>query len=208
MYQINWDLDESKFLTEQEVCRLRCFLKRKAAKAVANDRKLAVRDWFVINLALSTGLRVSEIADLKCGDLLLDNGRSYLFVRNGKCGKQRVVRFNEDFRKHAIEFLEWKKTISEPVEPEAPLILSSHTKGRISSRALEKCFTKNAKCVGIKGHTFHHLRHTYASMLYKASGYNLRLVQKQLGHSSIMVTEIYANVLNPDLDRAMDKLYK
>ncbi len=145
MYQINWDLDESKFLTEQEVSRLRCFLKRKATKAVLERRrKLAVRDWFVINLALSTGLRVSEIADLRCGDLLLDNGRSYLFVRNGKCGKQRVVRFNEDFQKHALEFLEWKKTISEPIAPELPLILSSHTHGRIRSRALEKCFTKNA----------------------------------------------------------------
>ena len=41
----------------------------------------------------------------------------------------------------------------------------------------------------------------------KASGYNLRLVQKQLGHSSIRTTEVYADVMEPDTQKALEKLY-
>jgi len=40
------------------------------------------------------------------------------------------------------------------------------------------------------------------------SGYNLRLVQKQLGHSSIHTTEVYADVMEPDIQDALRELYK
>ncbi|MCP4263674.1 MAG: tyrosine-type recombinase/integrase, partial [Planctomycetes bacterium] len=57
-------------------------------------------------------------------------------------------------------------------------------------------------------YSIHCLRHTYACQLYKASGYNLRLVQKQLGHSSIHTTEMYADVMEPDIQDALRELYK
>jgi len=47
----------------------------------------------------------------------------------------------------------------------------------------------------------------YACQLYKASGYNLRLVQKRLGHASIRTTEVYANVMESDIQDALKKLY-
>jgi integrase len=46
-------------------------------------------------------------------------------------------------------------------------------------------------------------QNTYACQLYKASTYNLRLVQKQLGHSSIRTTEVYADVMEPDIQDAL-----
>jgi integrase/recombinase XerD len=55
-------------------------------------------------------------------------------------------------------------------------------------------------------HSIHSLRHTYATNLYKASGYNLRLVQKQLGHSSITTTSVYSDVINKDLDEALENM--
>jgi integrase/recombinase XerD len=55
-------------------------------------------------------------------------------------------------------------------------------------------------------HSIHTLRHTYATNLYKASGYNLRMVQKQLGHSSITTTTVYSDVLNKDLEDALENL--
>ena len=45
-----------------------------------------------------------------------------------------------------------------------------------------------------------------AIKLYKASGYNLRMVQKQLGHSSITTTTVYSDVLNKDLEDALENL--
>ena len=68
----------------------------------------------------------------------------------------------------------------------------------IKTRVREARITKNIHP--------HSLRHTYATFLLRASG-NLRLVQKQLGHSSVIVTEVYADVMNPDLTRSLEKLY-
>ena len=44
------------------------------------------------------------------------------------------------------------------------------------------------------------------SRLYKASGYNLRLVQKQLGHSSVFTTQVYADVFDTNVDKALANL--
>jgi len=44
--------------------------------------------------------------------------------------------------------------------------------------------------------------------LYKASSYNFRLVQKQLGHASIRTTEVYADVMEPDVEYALERLYR
>ncbi|TFB12615.1 hypothetical protein E3V33_05110 [Candidatus Marinimicrobia bacterium MT.SAG.4] len=52
-------------------------------------------------------------------------------------------------------------------------------------------------------YSIHSLRHTYATNLYKASGYNLRLVQRQLGHSSPTVTQVYADVMDSDVEEAL-----
>jgi integrase/recombinase XerD len=55
-------------------------------------------------------------------------------------------------------------------------------------------------------YSIHSLRHTYATNLYKASGYNLRLVQQQLGHSSVSTTSVYSAVVSKDLDDALERL--
>lgn len=60
---------------------------------------------------------------------------------------------------------------------------------------------------GIPCHySIHILRHAYATNLYKASGYNLRLVQKQLGHTNINTTTVYSDVMSKDLDEAVENL--
>ena len=69
-------------------------------------------------------------------------------------------------------------------------------------RSLERAGIKQAKGVGI-----HSLRHTYASFLLKASKFNLRLVQRQLGHESVKTTEIYAHVFDVDMEKALGRLY-
>jgi site-specific recombinase XerD len=68
-------------------------------------------------------------------------------------------------------------------------------------------FKKLARLAGIsKHHSIHSLRNTYTTNLYRASGYNLRLVQKQLGHSNITTTTVYSDVISKDLEDAVEKL--
>jgi integrase len=68
-------------------------------------------------------------------------------------------------------------------------------------------FKRYAKMAGLpERFTIHSCRHTYASLLYRASRYNLRLVQKQLGHASIRTTQVYADVLSYDALEAVNGL--
>ncbi len=209
MISSNWVLDPGKFLTREEVNRLLETARKKAAAAIIRGNKVAVRDYFIVDLALSTGLRVAEIADLKCKDIFLRDSFCALLVRNGKGGKKRLVRFNGSFKNHYEEYLHWKQTVGESVGLSDPLLLSSNTGVHMTTRAIEKAFKRTAARAGLPSHySIHCLRHTYACELYKASSYNLRLVQKQLGHAHIATTQVYADVLEPDVQWALDRLYR
>ena len=184
-----WVLDERKFLTDEEIEHLKRNCRTKKEK-------------LIINLGLLAGLRVSEVADLKCGDISLGIATSSLTVRNGKGGKPRLVRFNGELKLSIMEYLKYKTA-----SPDDPL-LSGKNDGHLARRTIQRVFERAARRAGISGHSFHHLRHTYASHLYRAGGYNLRMVQKQLGHSSIKTTQVYADVFDEDLTKAVEKLYK
>jgi site-specific recombinase XerD len=204
----NWVLDPRKCLARAEVRRLRRMLGKDARKARASGRKVPVRDWFIVELALATGLRVMEIARLDCGDVLVDSRDSSVMVRRGKGGKARLVRVADAFAKLCQEYLLWKRTAQEPVSAESPLLRSSNTGRHMTTRAIQKAFKRSAARAGLPGrYSIHCLRHTYACELYKASGYNLRLVQKQLGHARIATTQVYADVMDPEVRRALERLY-
>jgi len=77
----------------------------------------------------------------------------------------------------------------------------------MSISAIQIVFKKMARKTGLsRRYSIHSLRHTHATELYKASGYNLRLVQQQLGHSNITTTSVYAAVMNKDLEKAVENL--
>ena len=208
MSRVDWVLDRSKYLSRREAKWLIKIAMHLAETGLLYDHKTPVRDYFVIHLALETGLRVMEIAQLNCGDIHIDEKTGSLIVRKGKGGKKRLVRFNSEFRQHYDEYLKWKQVSEEPIGQGDPLLRSSHTGEHMTSRALEKAFKRVAAKANLPEHySIHCLRHTYACQLYKASGYNLRLVQKQLGHSNSKTTEVYADVMNPDVTKSLEKLY-
>ena len=189
-----WVLDGRKFLTDDQIKQL----KKNCQQP---------RDLLITNLALLSGLRVKEITDLKCGDISMESEPASLTVRNGKGGKTRLVRFNGELKLALMEYLKDKEIKGEGIGADAPLLKSDKSGGHLSKRTLQRVFERMAKMAGITGHCFHHLRHTYASYLYRASNYNLRLVQKQLGHASIKTTQVYADVFDEDLTKALGKLY-
>jgi site-specific recombinase XerD len=206
--KLNWVLDPGKCLSKREARKLIRTAKLSAEKAITKGQRIAYRDYFIINLAISTGLRVMEMAQLNCGDLYLDGKAFFILVRKGKGNRARLVQFNHEFKKHCQEYLMWKQAIGEPTDSIAPLILSSNTKHYMTTRALQNVFKKIAARGNLSPHySIHCLRHTYACLLYKASNYNLRLVQKQLGHASIKTTQVYADVIAPDATRAVEKLW-
>ena len=208
MIRSNWVLDPGKFLSREEVKKLIETARKRAETATARGNKVAVRDYFIIDLGLSTGLRVMEIAALKCKDIFLREDYCALLVRDGKGGKKRLVRFNGSFKRHYNEYILWKQSIGESIDLNDPLLLSSNSKTHMTTRGIEKVFKRTAARAGLPArYSIHCLRHTYACELYRASGYNLRLVQKQLGHAQISTTQVYADVVEPDMQRALKRLY-
>lgn len=208
MRQSNWVLEPNKYLKKHEASRLLNVAKHRAEAAQANGKKVAIRDYFVIHLALTTGLRVMEIAALVCGDIFVDDRVCSVLVRKGKGNKKRLVYFTGPLRKHYKDYLRWKQKQGESIESDAPLLKSSNTGEHMTTRALQKVFKRCAKRAQLdSSYSIHAARHTYACFLLKASDWNLRLVQKQLGHSRIATTQVYADVMMPDVKKALDKLY-
>ena len=204
----SWSLEPDKYLSKVEASRLLSVVEHRAQAAQSRRTKVAVRDYFIVHLALTTGLRVMEIAALNCGDVVLDDKMCSVLVRKGKGGKKRVVLFSGPLRKHCRDYLKWKMQTGESIESDSPLLVSSNTGGHMTTRAIQKVFKRCADRAFLDSHyAIHCLRHTYACFLLKASNWNLRLVQKQLGHSRISTTQVYADVMMPDVKKALDRLY-
>lgn len=173
----SWTLDPGKYLSRADARRLRGTVRDWARHASAGGRRVAVRNYFLIDLGLSTGLRVMEMAALHCGDLYFDGIAPCLHVRSGKGSKSRTVFFSRQFAKHCRRFLEWKRSNGEPIDPDSPLLASTATGGQLTTRALQKAFKRCARLADLAEHySIHCLRHTYACFLLKASDWNLRLV--------------------------------
>lgn len=195
-----WIISPDKFLDPDEVRRLRKTLQDAAILARTRGTQAAVRDKLIIELALGSGLRVSELANLKVEELFLKKGQNSLHVRNGKGGKDRVVQFGANLKEQILQYLGYRKS-------DSPYLFPSQRRENMTPSAIQQVFKRRAARAGIpRRYSIHSLRHTYAVRLYKASGYNLRAVQKQLGHSSVSTTQIYANIMDSDVTEAVTNL--
>jgi len=197
-----WKPSEDKVLDPEEVKRLRSVLRGRAAEDVGKGRRRAVIRWAVIDVALTAGLRVSEIAGLKVGDFRLNGSKPQLTVQHGKGGKSRTIPLIgplSDLRKHLAEFVDWKGHAKEPTDPDAPLFASRlHGQWQhYTPAALKAQFKKALRDTGIATgrYSIHCARHTAATVLYERTK-DLRLVQDILGHSSPAVTAYYAAIVN------------
>ena len=196
----NWLISPEKYLTPDETKLLRKTCQNAALLARAKGVQAPVRDALIIELALGTGLRVSELSNLKIEDIFLKKGQNSLYVRNGKGGKDRLVQFSSRLKDLIQDYLQYRQSRS-------LYLLPSERGPQMTRFGIGQVFKKWANKAALPSHySIHCLRHTYATNLYKASGYNLRLVQQQLGHSDISTTSVYSSVLNQDLEKALERL--
>lgn len=168
-----------------------------------------VRDKAILTLLFSTGLRVSEVANLKKDDINLEKKE---FSVKSKGGKVRVV-FMDEIAREAI-----KKYVNARRDPSDFLFLGyGHTnhvrsneidkEDRITPRSIQRMIKKYASAAGItKDVTPHVLRHSFATDLLM-NGADLRAVQSLLGHSSIMTTQIYTHVTDQHLQDVHDAFH-
>lgn len=199
-----WTITPEKYLSKDELGNLLKKSEELRAVGVASNRKQPVRDWMIIQLAIFSGLRVSELAALKVTDCFIGYGRSDLVVHRGKGGKQRVVKIGDHLKKSLRWYIRWKNQHGE-LHPESHLLRSQRSermcRGAIWYRWKTHCLT----------HGTHSARHSHACLALEASQGNLRFVQSQLGHSRITTTTVYAQVYDDKAReslKAMDRLVK
>ncbi len=152
--------------------------------------KFGIRDRAILEMGYSTGMRVSELCDLKY-EIIDEESR---FVRVfGKGRKERLVPFGEK----AMKALENYKKESRPEligDRSSPFVFLNYRGGRISRISIWKMIRKYALLAGLPPEvTPHTLRHSFATHLIEG-GADLRVVQELLGHSSIATTQIYTKL--------------
>lgn len=169
-------------LTMREVERL--------LAAPDGDLPLAVRDRAVLELFYATGMRVSELSDLKLDDLHFEDG--YLRCV-GKGSKVRVVPFGGASLAALDLYLLTVRPKLEKTGPSRYVFLTrrggAFTRQRLWQ--LVKAYTRRA-CID-KPVSPHTLRHSFASHLL-ANGAPLRVIQEMLGHADIATTQVYTHV--------------
>lgn len=201
-----WVVGEDKVLSIDEVRRLRRYCCNLRIIGLKKNKFYCVRNWFVIELGLLAGLRVSEMVQLKDEDLLVEGEKSSIIVKRGKGGKRRAVWINTQLKKSCRQFLDIRRKFFVSAE-EGSYILTSGNGKQATKRALQKQFKICLKKAGIsEKYSIHCLRHTYATFLLK-SGRDLKLVKEQLGHSSIKITEVYISLIRDDVMKALEGIY-
>lgn len=162
------------------------------------------RDKAILNLLFSTGLRVSELCELKIDDINLEKSE---FSVSGKGGKVRVVFIDHEAKESIKNYL----TLRTAANTKNPYLFISygHTNkltanseqltAGMTPRSIQRMIKKYAKMAGITKHVSPHtLRHSFATDLLM-NGADIRSVQSLLGHSSITTTQIYTHVTDQHL---------
>ena len=170
----------------------------------AKGRKLRdLRDRAILEIMYASGLRVSEVSELKTAEVNVGSG----FVKcYGKGGKERIVPFGRAAAEAITKYLESGGVVLASKTGDGHLFLSRLGK-KISRQSLWKIIQKYALLSGVKKHiTPHTLRHSFATHLLEG-GADLRGVQEMLGHSDISTTQIYTHVNSEKLKKVHETFH-
>lgn len=153
----------------------------------------------VVTMILDTGLRVSELCDLKLSDIDLQDKSA--MVIDGKGGKDRLVLFTETTVSRIIAWM----PIRDGRDPSVDNLLVTKTGGPYQARTVQRLMDKLADVAKMpRGRlTPHVLRHNFATGLLER-GADLVSIQRLLGHASIATTRVYLDIS----DQTLREIYK
>jgi len=172
------------------------------------------RNCLIVRVFVNTGLRLSELINLKWKDISFMEGS--IHIKQGKGNKDRKVWFDDDLKQRLVD---WKKRqIQELSQRDLEIcdyVFSTLKGTKLDPKYIRRMIYKKAAKAGIQeveekinknGDTYlekrvspHTLRHTYATQLLRR-GADIRQVQKSLGHANLETTMIYTHVYDSDLE--------
>ncbi len=160
--------------------------------------KDGVRDRLIIEMLYATGVRVSELVNIKLNDIDFNNKR---IIVCGKGNKERIVYYGD----YAEEVL--NKYLKTHVRKNNNYLFLNSKGEQITDGGIRYIIDNIMKKLSIKTHvTPHVLRHTFATDMLN-NGCDIKIVQELLGHSSLKATEIYTHVTNEHLKEVYYKCF-
>lgn len=159
-------------------------------ESIPTDQPLGLRDCAMVELLYASGLRISELANARLENLLLDDG---IIRVTGKGNKTRLIPVG---RKAC-------KAISEYLAKERPALVKKRTCSEIflsvrgtklTTVRIWQILKRIARHAGLEVNVYPHLlRHSFATHLL-GNGADLRIIQELLGHADVSTTQIYTHV--------------
>jgi integrase/recombinase XerD len=147
-----------------------------------------LRDIAVLELLFATGIRVSELCSLMSGDVDLLEGTIKIY---GKGSKERIVQIgNKDVLASLINY---ENAFTDKIRNTGYFFVN-RLQRRLSEQSVRLMINKYVEKAGLSNHiTPHMFRHSFATLLLEED-VDIRFIQKLLGHSSIITTQIYTHV--------------
>ena len=162
--------------------------KQRSAAKTNYQKRNALRDAAIVELLFSTGIRISELCNLKISDVNLIDGVILIY---GKGSKERILQIGNSSVLNILK--EYKNDFYNEIV-QCNHFFSSQSGKPLSDQSVRRMINKYASLSSIDLHiTPHMFRHTFATSLLEAD-VEIRYIQEMLGHSSINITQIYTHV--------------
>lgn len=174
---------------------------------VTGQYKEHFRDHILISMALGTALREHELVALNLGDIFEGHTARkritlLVFKRSTSTPVPQEIILPRTLRQKLEHYYRWKKQRKEPISEASPLFLSRN-KRRLSTRRVRELFHEwQAKAGFERRLSFHCLRHTACTNVYRKTK-DLRVTQRVARHKSVLTTSIYAHPSDEDIVRAV-----
>ncbi len=162
--------------------------------------EIGLRDRAILELMYASGLRVSEAANVRIGDIDLDAG---ILTTTGKGSKTRRVPVGSS----AVEWLKSYLSLRRKKENvEIDNLFVTAAGSPVDRQTIYLAITGYADKCGLDGVSPHTLRHSFATHLVQNNA-DIRSVQKMLGHADISTTQVYTHITNKQLKKNYERFH-
>ena len=159
------------------------------------EGKNSERNNLIVELLYATGVRVSELVNIKMNDIDFNDQSIRVF---GKGSKERIVYFGEYALDAMNKYIEGERKETLGLKESEWLFPNKEGK-HLTTRTIELIIENLMNNVRIKSHVSPHtLRHTFATHMLN-SGCDIRVVQELLGHENLNTTEVYTHITSEEL---------
>ena len=153
------------------------------------------RNRCILEVLYATGVRVSELVNIKLSDIDFDNGTIRVI---GKGNKERIVYFLDYPKKYMLDYIENGRNVMLNNKPCEYLFINK-LGNKLTTRGVELIIKDIISKTSIKSNvTPHTIRHTFATHLLN-EGCDIMSVKELLGHESLKATQVYTHITNEEL---------